>query len=191
MGAADFANPTTGYPRWVDVPSWIDFALFQELARNTDGYTKSSYYQKLPDAAGGKVVTAPIWDNDLSYGLLSNGTHTPEGWLYEFKWNMPVPWWERLWRDPPFRNAARCRWQELRRGKLTTAAIGAKIDEFAAILARAQPRENARWMLIGKKEASSAYVGATWADDVRYLKSWLPKRMAWLDTGLAGACTRP
>jgi hypothetical protein len=191
MAAPDFAHPTAGYARWVDMPSWIDFALFQELARNTDGYTKSSYYQKLSDAAGGKLVKGPVWDNDLSYGNLNNGTQTPEGWLYEFRWNIPVPWWEKLWREPRFRSAAACRWRELRRTRLTTAAIDATIDELAAALVRAQPRENARWKLIGRRESLHAYVGATWAEDLRYLKGWIARRLSWLDAGLAGACQAP
>lgn len=188
MNADDFADPTRGYARWLDVPTAVDFALFQELARNTDGYTKSSYYQKLPDSSGGRLVIGPIWDNDLAFGNFSNGTHTPEGWLYEFDWNRPVPWWKRLWGDATFRNAASCRWQALRAAGLTPVAIDAKLDEFSAILAKAQPRENARWQLIGRKESRSAYVGATWTEDVTYLKSWLGQRIAWLDARLGATC---
>ena len=188
MDADNFADPTDGYARWLDVASAVDFALLEELARNTDGYTKSVYYQKLPDSAGGKLGLATIWDNDLSFGNFDNGTDEPEGWLYEFNWNDPVPWWVRLWGDAVFRNAARCRWQALRAGPLTTTAIDAKLDEFAAILADAQPRENARWDLIGHEESRSAYVGDTWMDDIDYLKRWTAERMAWLDAGLADAC---
>lgn len=190
MDADNFAHPQSGYTRWLDVPSAVDFALFQELARNTDGYTKSSYYQKLPDAAGGKLLAGPIWDNDLAFGNFDNGTAEPEGWLYEFGWNRPVPWWERLWAEPAFRNAARCRWQALRQGPLTVDAIEKKLDEFALILSEAQPRENARWKLIGKSEKRSAHVGRTWMDDVQHLKSWMKARIAWLDTGLSGDCGR-
>lgn len=188
MAADDFSDPVHGYARWLDLASAVDFALFQELARNTDGYTKSSYYQKLPDAAGGKLVTGPIWDNDLAFGNFDNGTDEPEGWLYEFNWNRPVPWWRRLWADPVFRSAASCRWQALRAGPLTKASIDKTLDEFSFILSEAQPRDNARWMLIGKKEGRSAYVGTTWTDDVDYLKSWLTQRVAWLDSELAEPC---
>lgn len=188
MAANDFADPLRGYARWLDVPTAVDFALFQELARNTDGYTKSSYYQKLPDSMGGKLLTAPIWDNDLSFGNFANGTEAPEGWLYDFDWNRPVPWWKRLWGETAFRNAAVCRWQALRKGPLTSTAINAKLDEFAAILAGAQPRENARWHLIGRKEARSAFVGTTWSEDIAYLKGWVDKRIAWLDANLDDAC---
>ena len=190
MDADDFSDPTRGYAQWLDLASAVDFALFQELARNTDGYTKSSYYQKVSDAEGGKLRTAPIWDNDLSFGNFANGTETPEGWLYEFDWNRPVPWWGRLWVDSGFRSAASCRWQELRAGPLTVAAIGTKLDELAAVLAQAQPRENARWNLIGREEERSAHVGETWEDDVAYLERWLALRIEWLDAELAGGCRR-
>ena len=32
-------------------------------------------------------------------------------------------------------------------------------------------------------------MGATWADDVRYLKYWIRKRLSWLDARLPGSCT--
>jgi hypothetical protein len=188
MNADHFADPTNGFTRWLDLEAAVDFALFQELARNTDGYTKSSYYQKLPDSAGGRLLPAPIWDNDLSFGNFANGTDDPAGWLYEFDWNDPVPWWERIWGDAGFQNAARCRWQELRVGPLTSAAINAKLDEFAAVLVEAQPRENDRWELIGREESRSAYVGETWTEDIDFLKRWVTQRIDWLDAGLADVC---
>jgi hypothetical protein len=56
-------------------------------------------------------------------------------------------------------------------------------------LARAQPRDDARWKLIGKKESFHSYVGATYADHVRYLKDWIGRRLVWLDTNLGTTCT--
>jgi hypothetical protein len=188
MAASDFADPVVGYIKWIDQPAWVDFALFEELLRNTDGYTKSSYYQKLPDVQGGKLITSPVWDNDLAFGILNNGTHTPEGFLYEFSWNIPVPWWERLWNDPVFRQAACTRWFALRQQQLTPAAIATTLTQFKEALAVAQPRENARWQLIGQGEAMSAYVGATWDDDIAYLQQWIGLRIAWLDANLTATC---
>jgi hypothetical protein len=150
MASDGFADPANGYATWLDVPAAVDFALFQELARNTDGYTKSSYYQKPPDSEGGKLTAGPIWDNDLSFGIFANGTEDPEGWQYQFNWNNPVPWWPRLHGDPTFQNLVRCRWQSLRTGGLTAEHIAQKLDEFATILSKAQPREDARWQLIGR-----------------------------------------
>jgi hypothetical protein len=188
MSEENFNNPPGAYTEWVDFTAAVDYALFQELARNTDGYKKSSYYQKLPDAAGGKLINAPIWDHDLAFGNYENGTHEPEGWLYEFDWNDKVPWWGRFWTDPAFLNGLRCRWQELRAGPLTTNAIDAKLDRFTDLIVEAQKRENERWDLIGREERRAAYVGETWMEDIAYLKGWVATRITWLDGALAGAC---
>ncbi len=192
MLAPNLADDANGWPHWIDLPSWIDFGLFQELSRNIDGYTKSSYYSKPPDTMnGGRLLKGPIWDFDLGYGNLQLASADKvDGWLYDIKWNVPVPWWERLWKEPRFRNAAVCRWNELRKGKLTSAAINAKVDELAASLAKAQPRENARWKLIGKKETFHSYIGPTYADDVKYLKEWMAKRLTWLDANFGSTCQK-
>jgi len=132
-----------------------------------------------------------VWDNDLSFGNFANGTESTEGWLYEFDWNRPVPWWRRLWADPTFRSLAACRWQELRRGGLIGGTIQAKIEEFATLLEAAQLREDSRWQLIGRAETRSAYVGETWEEDVVYLKDWRAKGLTWLNRQFSGGCQVP
>jgi hypothetical protein len=68
MKGATWNDPTTGYPAKLDVQSWIDYALVNEITMNVDGYYKSVYYAKWPDSAGGKLAIWPIWDYNLSFG---------------------------------------------------------------------------------------------------------------------------
>lgn len=75
MKADDFAK---NYPDWIDTISWADFTIMNELTNNVDGYWKSFYLAKLPDAAGvrGKLISTPIWDFNLGFG---NADYR-EGW---------------------------------------------------------------------------------------------------------------
>ena len=70
MKAATWADPTTGYRSWIDVASWADFMIVNEIAQNVDGYWKSMYITKARDAGGvrGKLLMTPVWDFNFAFG---------------------------------------------------------------------------------------------------------------------------
>jgi hypothetical protein len=181
-----------GYRAWLDVPSWVDFALIQELSNNLDAYLKSHYFQKWPASRGNRMALGPIWDFDNAFGgtAVRDGRRT-DVWAHRMNrfgaedvpYNPPgrtpfVPaYWERLWTDPAFHADLRCRWQELRAGPLQLQNVTAKIDAWEATLALAQPRNDAAWGKTGNYHAQ-----------VADLKSWLSARLAWMDANLPGSC---
>jgi hypothetical protein len=67
MKAPDWS---AAYPSWIDVDTFIEFALINEVANNVDGYWKSMYMTKLPDAGGarGKLQLTPFWDFNIAFG---------------------------------------------------------------------------------------------------------------------------
>ncbi len=73
-------------------------------------------------------------------------------------------------------------------GAFVPAPGGLRLDAFAKHIARAKTRDAIRWGNIGKHIWPNDYVGATWADELGYLKYWLRRRLAWLDKNLPGAC---
>jgi hypothetical protein len=88
--------------------------------------------------------------------------------------------WQKLWSDPAFQHDVRCRWDELRKGPLTWPRISARIDGWATQLATsAQPRDGALW----GHPPPNAFAG-----EVDTLKSFLSKRLQWMDANLPGAC---
>jgi hypothetical protein len=60
MRSAGWNHRENGYRRWIDLPSWVDFALIQELAVNPDAYFKSVYLQKWPESMGNRLALGPI-----------------------------------------------------------------------------------------------------------------------------------
>jgi subtilisin-like proprotein convertase family protein len=48
-----------GYRKYIDVPSFIDQSLLQEIGHNVDGYRLSTYFYK---DKSGKLFGGPIWD---------------------------------------------------------------------------------------------------------------------------------
>ena len=193
MTSSLWNDPKRGYRAWIDVPSWVDFALMQELSNNLDAYLKSLYLQKWPASRGNRIALGPLWDFDNAFGgaAVRDGRRT-DVWAHRMNrfgaedvpYNPPgkvpfVPgYWERLWTDPAFHADLRCRWQALRAGPLRLQNMTAKIDAWTAALALAQPRDAEAWGKTG-----------TYREQVARLKGWLSERLTWMDANLPGACS--
>ncbi len=135
-----FADPKTGYARYIDVPSFVDYFIHTELSLNADGYKRSAYFYKErqnADGTGGKLVAGPVWDYNLAYGNCNfSNANNLEAWCFEGASNSPTPaLWQRLLQDPAFRKAVKQRYKALRKGVLSLKSINAYIDGHARLLA--------------------------------------------------------
>ena len=100
-----FADPETGYAKYIDVESFIDYWLIFEVMCNHElGNPGSVYMHK---DRGGKLVAGPCWDFD--WGVLSFYTSPGE---YDLV-NGNAIWYARLFQDPAFRERVRARFREL------------------------------------------------------------------------------
>jgi len=59
LASDDFTDPALGYRRYIDVSSFIDFFILNEIANNVDGYRLSTYMHK---DKNGPLTMGPIWD---------------------------------------------------------------------------------------------------------------------------------
>lgn len=185
-----------GWRDYIDYKSFHDFFILQELGRTVDGYRSSSFLYKDRDHPSwtSKMKAGPMWDFNLSYGNADYClAQTTTGWQYDFDevcdFTSAIPfWWERLLDSPGYRNALRCRWEELRQGILKTENVNAFIDSVAADLTQARIRNFQRWPIIGQYVNWNGFVGQTYQEDVDYLKSWMQQRSEWIDANLPGVC---
>jgi hypothetical protein len=197
MAHASLVRAIDAAPRWNEVKrliepaSWLDYMVVQELTNNTDGYPFSFYLHKQSDANGGKWAMGPIWDFDIGYGNLNYNKRYCTNTLLTAPGVGALRPFRALWADPNLHNEMRCRYLELRKtgGPLDVARIEAKLDEFSRHTTRAKMRDQARWMNIAKYIWPNNYLGPTWADEVRYLKFWIRRRLAFLDASLPGTCS--
>lgn len=195
MNGPDWAHPQRGYRAWIDVPSFVDWALLNELAANLDAYRKSTYLVLDARANGGKLFMGPIWDFDLGFGNEHWGPFYRGGYFVHVA-NAPLPppnnllfYWLKLWKDPAFQRDARCRWRELRRGPLTVARINEKIDAWVKYLAAAEKRDHRRWPIIGVKVWPNHHVFPTYAEEVKFLRDYIDRHLRWIDANLPGTCS--
>jgi len=188
-----FDHPNLGYSSYIDVQSFVDYFIINELTKNIDGYRLSTYLYKDKDRNGGKLKIGPVWDYNLSFGnanYCDGQDHT--GWGYQFNricpsdmWAIPF-WWDRLLEDPHFKNQIKTRWYELRSGPLHQDSILNRIEQYQTVLGDAINRNFNEWPILGEWVWPNHYVGRSYYDEITELKRWISSRLVWLDTYMPG-----
>lgn len=193
---AQFEDQLLGYPAFIETGSFYDFFLLQELGRTVDGYRSSSFMHKdkTSGAWNGRLVAGPMWDFNLSYGNADYcDANLTTGWQYNFDEVCDFPsaipfWWEKLLESAAYRNGLKCRWEELRMGPLHTDSVNHYIDSMAAYLTESRIRNFQKWPIIGEYVNWNAFVGATYEEDLAFLKDYIAQRSIWMDNNLPGVC---
>lgn len=196
----DFADPVNGYRKYLDVKSFIDYFLVNELARNPDGFKKSVFYNKDKYSNGGKLKAGPVWDFDWgfkNYGYCGDlfSDANGSGWAHHindcFTDNYSTGWYLRLMQDSSFNDELRCTYEEYRQTILNTENIFAYIDGMESLVQNAQARHFQKWPLLGRSGFDDEIepVATTYHGELDTLKSWISKRLLWLDNNIPGLCT--
>jgi CotH kinase protein/Chitobiase/beta-hexosaminidase C-terminal domain len=181
LRSANPSDPTTGYPAYIDVNSWVDRIVHNELGREPDAYIRSTAFFK---DRGGKLVAGPLWDYDIGYGAWTGfGGATTTGWQFQ-SGATTTDWFIKLMQDPSFAAKAKARWESLRTGILSDAQLSARVTALSAPLANAAQRNFTKWPNLNTANVGGfqTQVSQTWQQQLDILRDWLTKRAAWLDT---------
>ena len=192
LASDDFTDPALGYASYIDVDSFIDFFLLNELSNNVDGYRLSTFMYKDKNE---KLKIGPIWDFNLAFGNANycSGSET-NVWAYKFNercsedfWQVPF-WWNRLLQDPEFVSRLKDRWNSLRGGVLSNGSIDSKVDGYITTLNKAGSIESNfnTWNILGTYIWPNNFVGSSHSDEIGYLKNWTNDRLSWLDGAING-----
>jgi hypothetical protein len=172
----------------MNVESFIDFILLQELSKNVDAYRLSTYIYKDKESVDNRLTAGPVWDFNHGYGNCDYGeTWETENWLLEYNpegGDQMAFWWERLWEDENFQLKAAQRYTELRSTIFSEEHIYSIIDSIVTYLGPAVDRNFNRWTLLGNYVWPNYYVFDTYEEEITYLKSWTAERLAWMDSEL-------
>lgn len=193
MNSPAYADPNTGYASVIDVASFVDFFIINELSKNVDAYKLSTYLYKDNIDQGGKLFIGPVWDYDIAWHNCNYGAaFDPAGWAYQNQVNdFPAPtWWIKLMNDPAFVNKLHCRWYTLRENILSLSTMYNYIDSSAAAITDARDRNFKQWPIMGAfiYPNPQNQAGANYATEIADLKSWLANRVAWMDANIGGTC---
>ena len=204
MAGSNYADNLSGYPRYLNVESFADYYILNELSKNVDGYRLSAYLYKYKDSNGGKLTAGPVWDHNFSFGnigyydgqyytgwqlgffLEDEGFKTGDGFQVPF-------WWGKLMQDSSFVQLIIDRWWNYRKDILHIDNLHQYIDAVANTLDEAKERNFEIWIGPGDpKLPEDGWFPPTdpidhllnYSDEIEYLKDWTADRITWIDENI-------
>ncbi len=195
--SGNLQNLSTHYLNYIDLTTFADLFIINELSRSVDAYKLSSYIYKDRIDNGGKLKAGPIWDFDLAYDNAAYcGGESETGWTYLQAENscddlmlMPM-WWQVFLNDPIFTNHLKCRWELLKQSVLNINNLNNFIDSSATVINDAQNRNFQRWPVLGVDLFAQPWpLPTTYNEEINVLKTWLADRINWIDNNIPGNCS--
>lgn len=191
LASDQFKNSENGYRKYIDVNSFIDFFILNEISNNVDGFRLSTYLHKDREK---KLIIGPIWDFNLSFGNADYcGGDRYDIWLHKFNerclgdfWNIPF-WWNRFLEDENFVNQLKDRWNELRISTLSDENIISLIDDYYSFLHNETDiveRNFDKWRIFGVYIWPNSFIGNNYYEEIDFLKNWIKNRTSWLDESI-------
>ncbi len=126
------------YEDYIDVDSFIDYYIVEELFKNVDVADTSQYYVKY---ANGKLKMGPVWDFDISLGVIDY----PEYWANKLHVRTRDIWYNYLFNDPVFLQKVKERYTAIRH-----TYIDDVLNHFSDIIVKLDKAQQAnlqRWPL--------------------------------------------
>ena len=194
LASSNYTDPENGYRKYMDVMSFVDFQIAQEISHNVDGYRLSSKIFKWRDSVDSRFKMV-LWDFNIAFGNSDyyNGSST-SSWVYQNNDVLNsqgdtqlVPfWWYKLNKDPYYQNLLKNRWAQCRRANMREDRIYASIDSMANLLTAqgAMARNSQAWPRWGQYVWPNDYISQNFNDEVNHLKEWIHDRLTWMDQKL-------
>ena len=190
FASPNFKDPEIGYRKYVDMQSFMDYQIVNELGHNVDAYRMSAKFYKQRDSIDPRFKMV-IWDFNLAFGnCRHNQGSATNNWVSRmnasfYKTGDPmIPfWWQRFISDNEYVLQRRARWAQMRQANLRDDRLWATIDSLAneVTCCGAEARNAQAWPRWGVWVWPNYYVSTSYDDEIRYIKDWLVKRIKWLD----------
>lgn len=89
-----FLDKETGYKKYIDIGSFVDWYLINEISNNKDARMQTSCYMNL--RKGDKLKMGPVWDYDIAFGNINYSSNKDvEGFYIKY-----AEWFVRMYGDP-------------------------------------------------------------------------------------------
>lgn len=170
-----FLEAEDGYRQFLDMESFVEWYLVNEIAKNNDAAFYTSCH--LHFAWDGKLRMGPLWDFDQSFGAYRYEgqrkiVNNPEGFYLRH-----VEWFERLFQDPAFMSRVKERFLHYDNHRSELLAF---VDATAALLETKVFLDNCLWGRLGRKSATQSQVLDAYQTEREKLKEWISRRMEWM-----------
>jgi hypothetical protein len=179
----DYKDPNTGYLKYINEDSFIDWTILHELSKGCDNLFHASNF--VSKDRNGKLSMSSPWDFDLSFG--NSGVYTEDD-----NWVKTHRWFGRLYQDERYAKKWNDRYEELM--KLYFNKIPQILQANYKQLAEsgALDREFDRFPKILTdfvSDGEGRRTPTTYQGHVQFLSEWIMSRNNWvyIHTGLTDA----
>jgi len=164
-----FTDTDNGWQKYLDMDSFVDWYLINEIARNTNGAFWSNCIMNLK--RGDKLKMGPLWDFSKAFGNASSVSNT-DGFVIK-----DVRWFARLFKDPVFVRKVKERFDYFynHQGEIIDA-----VNQNAQYLKYAVQEDDSKWDTFAAYKTLNSDTWVIYQASVNAMKTWLTKRMTWL-----------
>ena len=181
-----FTSETTGYRKYLNLDSFLQYFIVGELDGNTD-YFWSIYMSK--ERGEEKFVVGPVWDVDLGF---DNDYRTypiagKNDYIYRSGGSVASDAVKRLAdriliADAKSRDRLKYLWSDARVNRHYNPTYYCKlVDRYAEQLAQSQELNFKRWNILGECVHMNPAVSGSYEGEVQRVKDYLNERFAQLD----------
>lgn len=182
--SSSFKDPQSGWRKYLDEKTVIDFIIVKELCGDMDGYTSIYMYKR---RGVDKLFFGPIWDVDKGWDNDNRTPHLnypPESSLMMFAgfWmpnDVEYDWMQRLWDDETFRAAVAKRWSSVR-DRLVNK-IMTELDARTAAMSKAIEANYTVWDFNEQASTEANPPADTYPEEIQRIKDLTETRAALLD----------
>ena len=168
--SSSFRDPSQGWQAYMDMDSFVDWYLINEITHNTDAQMFTSCFMSLK--RGEKLKMGPLWDFDLAFGNTDYYERGPEGF-----WIKNSDWFSRLFDDPAFVERVKERFDYF---YAHMPEIMREIDATGQYLKYSMAANEDRWHSLYNYSVPNVKIWGSYQNEVQSVKDWLTKRMEWL-----------
>ncbi|WP_298653380.1 CotH kinase family protein [uncultured Proteiniphilum sp.] len=172
LSSAAFNDPGNGYTRFIDVPSFVRWFIFQNILANMD----TNVYLVKSDMGDSKVEMGPVWDFEWSVGIGWYEGARPRPANY-YVWNSNAFYYDRLLQDPLFKTKVREMWGTIS----ITEDILQYIDETAVLLEKSQELNFKRWDIMNIRVSVGGIPMGSYEKEVECDRQFFINHMNWLN----------
>ena len=167
----NFTDSVNGWQKYMDITSFVDWYLINEITKNNDACLFSSCYMSL--SRDSKLKMGPIWDFDLCLGNTTyNTSYEATGFLVKNS-----TWFSRLFEDPVFVEMVKNRFEYFYSQKEN---ILSEINRNATYLKYAVQENDNRWQTLNAYTWPNYDIWGRYYNEIQSLKEWMNTRFEWL-----------
>jgi hypothetical protein len=184
LKSSSYTSQLCGYRSQMDVNSFIDYFLINEVCGNMDTFW--SLYMWL-DRDSDKFYIGPVWDFDIAF---NNDYRTyPLDNKKEFTCRIggddapgTLDFFNRLMSDPTFVSDMKHRWSIARYcDHINVESLISVVDSLAGVLQQSQTLNFKRWPILSSKVHMNPRAAGSYAGEVTYLRDFIKMRVPWMD----------